>query len=419
MLSSRVHQFSRICCVGARCVAAASRAGYATTESDAFRLKEFSEKYLHGRKVSFTENLEFICPEKVPVLPIYRVTDTNGEIMDSSQDPHLDKETSLKIYHTMSLLNAMDKILYDSQRQGRIAFYMTNFGEEGCHLGSAAALKNDDLIYGQYREVGVLMWRGYGLEQIVSQCYGNADDLVKGKQMPMHYGSPESHFVTISSPLATQIPQAVGSAYAFKRANNGKIVMCYLGDGSASEGDAHAAFNNAATLRCPVIFFVRNNGYAISTPTNEQYGGDGVAGKGAGYGLYTIRVDGNDVLACYNAVKAARELAVQNKPCLIEAMTYRVGHHSTSDDSTAYRSSEEVKAWDVHENPIKRFQTYLKKNGWWDEEAESNRLKEEKKHILKVFLNGEKTKFLHPAELFEDVYDVWFFLIKTKPSCCS
>ncbi|VDM54036.1 unnamed protein product [Angiostrongylus costaricensis] len=264
-------------------------------------------------------------PNELPAIPIYRVTNTLGNIIDESQDPKFDKETSLKMYHDMTQLNVMDRILYDSQRQGRISFYMTNFGEEGTHIGSAAAVLDSDLVYGQYREVGVLMWRNFPLENIMNQCYGNWKDKGKGRQMPLHYGSVQHNF-------------AVGSAYAFKQIpNNGRIVVVYFGDGAASEGDAHAAFNFAGTLKCPIIFFCRNNGYAISTPTSEQYGGDGIAGKGAGYGLHTIRVDGNDVFAVYNATKAARKLAVENKPVLIEAMTYRLGHHSTSDDSSFYR----------------------------------------------------------------------------------
>ncbi|VDK49050.1 unnamed protein product [Cylicostephanus goldi] len=151
----------------------------------------------------------------------------------------------------MTQLNIMDHILYDSQRQGRISFYMTNFGEEGAHVGSAAALSNKDLIYGQYREVGVLMWRNFPLENFMNQCYGNHKDIGKGRQMPIHYGSVEHNFVTISSPLTTQLPQAVGTAYAFKRKpNNDRIVVCYFGDGAASEGDCHAAFNFATTLVC-------------------------------------------------------------------------------------------------------------------------------------------------------------------------
>jgi 2-oxoisovalerate dehydrogenase E1 component alpha subunit len=229
----------------------------------------------------------------------------------------------------------MDRVLYESQRQGRISFYMTNYGEEGTHFGSAAALDDRDLVFGQYREAGVLMWRGFSLNEFMNQCYGNIEDPAKGRQMPVHYGSKKLNFVTISSPLATQMPQAVGAAYAFKREHKiagqsesvehqQRVVICYFGEGAASEGDAHAALNFSATLDVPIIFFCRNNGYAISTPTSEQYRGDGIASRASGYGIAAIRVDGNDILAVYNATKEARRIAVEeSRPVLIEAMTYR------------------------------------------------------------------------------------------------
>jgi len=372
--------------------------------SDEFRLDEFSEKYLGHRKARFTEKLEIIDSGKVEAIPIYRATNGEGDFVEPSQDPNLPKDVALKMYRDMAALNTMDKILYDSQRQGRISFYMTNFGEEANHIGSAAALEDADLVYGQYREAGVLMWRGFPLEQFMNQCYGNALDYGKGKQMPVHYGSAKHNFVTISSPLTTQMPQAVGSAYAFKREGSKRIVCVYFGDGAASEGDAHAAFNFAATLKVPIIFFCRNNGYAISTPASEQYGGDGIAGKGPGYGLHTIRVDGNDLFAVYNATKAARELATQNIPVLIEAMTYRIGHHSTSDDSSAYRSKEEVELWTEKDYPIVRFRKYLEKKGWWSSEDDKAWVAEVRKNVLKAFSEAEKVKKLPPEELFNDVY---------------
>lgn len=208
-----------------------------------------------GSRSSWTEKLEFIGSETYEGIPVYRVMNREGFVIDDSQDPHLGQELTTKIYKGMTLLNTMDRILYESQRQGRISFYMTNYGEEGTHFGSAAALQDDDLVYGQYREAGVLMYRGFKLEQFMSQCYGNTKDLGKGRQMPVHYGTKDLNFVTISSPLATQMPQAVGSAYALKRQQNGRVVMCYFGEGAASEGDAHAALNFAATLDCPIIFF--------------------------------------------------------------------------------------------------------------------------------------------------------------------
>lgn len=143
-------------------------------------------------------------PTDYSPIPIYRVMDRNGNIVDNSQDPNLDKDIVQKMFRDMVLLNTMDKILYESQRQGRISFYMTNFGEEASHIGSAAALKINDLIYGQYREAGVLVWRGFKIEQFINQCYGNDLDVGRGKQMPVHYGSKELNFVTISSPLCKQ-----------------------------------------------------------------------------------------------------------------------------------------------------------------------------------------------------------------------
>uniref|UniRef100_A0A9J8B8V9 2-oxoisovalerate dehydrogenase subunit alpha n=1 Tax=Cyprinus carpio carpio TaxID=630221 RepID=A0A9J8B8V9_CYPCA len=321
-----------------------------------------------GASAEFIDHLEFIQPNVISGIPVYRVMDRQGQIINPSEDPKLPKEMVLNFYQKMTLLNTMDRILYESQRQGRISFYMTNYGEEGTHIGSAAALEPTDLVFGQYREAGVLMYRGFPLDLFMAQCYANADDLGKGRQMPVHYGSKDLNFVTISSPLATQIPQAAGAAYAVKRENLNRVVICYFGEGAASEGDAHAGFNFSATLECPLIFFCRNNGYAISTPTNEQYRGDGIAARGPGYGLMSIRVDGNDVFAVYNATKEARRRAVaENQPFLIEAMTYRIGHHSTSDDSSAYRSVDEVNYWDKQDHPISRLRHYMTARGWWGE----------------------------------------------------
>ncbi|OQR73310.1 2-oxoisovalerate dehydrogenase subunit alpha, partial [Tropilaelaps mercedesae] len=172
----------------------------------------------------------------------------------------------------------------------------------------------------------------------------------------------------------------VGSAYALKRADQPYVVICYFGEGAASEGDAHAALNFAATLEAPVIFFCRNNGYAISTPAKDQYRGDGIAARGPAYGIATIRCDGNDTLAVYNATAKARAYCLSEKrPVLIEAMTYRLGHHSTSDDSMAYRSLDEVNAWESKAHPLVRFRKYLTAKGLWNDEENNEFLKRIKK----------------------------------------
>ncbi|KPJ11523.1 2-oxoisovalerate dehydrogenase subunit alpha, mitochondrial [Papilio machaon] len=270
-----------------------------------------------GAKAPYVNEIKFLNENSYDPIPIYRVMDSNGRVIDSREEPNIDKEILINMYKNMIQLNQMDKILYESQRQGRISFYMTNYGEEGIHMGSAAALSPRDLVFAQYREVGVLLHRGITVSELVNQCYGNCEDPGKGRQMPVHYGSKQHNIVTISSPLATQLPQAVGAAYALKRMpNNDRCVICYFGEGAASEGDAHAAFNFAATLDCPIILMCRNNGYAISTPSCEQYKGDGIAARGPAFGLQTIRVDGTDTLGGYpeadtQSVKESRDTVVR------------------------------------------------------------------------------------------------------------
>jgi 2-oxoisovalerate dehydrogenase E1 component alpha subunit len=162
----------------------------------------------------------------------------------------------------------------------------------------------------------------------------------------------------------------------------------------------------AATTEAPAIFFCRNNGYAISTPVKEQYRGDGIAARGHGYGVDSIRVDGNDVLAVYNAVKEARRICVEEqRPVLVEAMTYRIGHHSTSDDSSAYRSKQEVQNWQTQDSPILRFRKYLQNKGIWDDARDKQLQTESRQQILKAFSAAEKKKKPSIKELFTDVYD--------------
>jgi len=233
--------------------------------------------------------------------------------------------------------------------------------------------------------------------------------LGKGRQMPVHYGSNELNFHTISSPLATQLPQAVGAAYGLSLEHNGKpenIVVCFFGEGAASEGDFHAGMNFAVTLSAPVLFFCRNNGYAISTPTKDQYGGDGIAARAVGYGMHTIRVDGNDILAVHEATVASRKYILETgKPCLIEAMSYRAGHHSTSDDSTRYRDTEEIQYWQTQNNPIFRFRALLESKGLWNEEAEVELRTSARKQVLDSLNDAELAKKPPTTELFSDVYD--------------
>lgn len=352
--------------------------------------------YPGDKKIAYVTSLNTHPPSANEPMPIFRIMDEDGSIRPGVEEPTADRDTCLKIYSTMMRLQVMDTVFYEAQRQGRISFYMTNWGEEGVHIGTAMSLKEDDDIFAQYREAGVLMWRGFTLQNFSDQLFANVDDLGKGRQMPVHYGSAKLHFHTISSPLTTQLPQAAGAAYACKLEGKGRVVACYFGDGAASEGDAHAGMNMAATLGAPVIFVCRNNGYAISTPVADQYRGDGIAARGVAYGMHTMRVDGNDVWAVREAMTAARRIASGEdgsgvcKPVMLEAMTYREGHHSTSDDSTRYRTAEEIKGWRERANPVRRFRRYLERRGWWDQEKEDALQGAERKGVLSAMATAEK-----------------------------
>lgn len=286
----------------------------------------------------------------------------------------------------------------------------------------------EDVIFAQYRETGVFQQRGFTLDDFMGQLFANSSDVGKGRNMPVHYGSRKLNIHTISSPLATQIPQAAGAAYALKLQAMidpniaPRVVACYFGEGAASEGDFHAGLNIAATRSCPVIFICRNNGYAISTPTLEQYRGDGIASRGVGYGIDTIRVDGNDIWAVREVTRRARRMALEmdpddaggdssagqgrGKPILIEAMSYRVSHHSTSDDSFAYRARVEVEDWRRRDNPITRLRKYLERRGIWDDEHDREARSSIRAAVLAAFAAAEKAD-TKPAlrEMFTDVYE--------------
>ncbi|KAL1100815.1 hypothetical protein V6Z11_D05G255100 [Gossypium hirsutum] len=325
---------------------------------------------------------------------------------DSDDDNQVSKEDAVKMYSNMVTLQIMDNIFYEAQRQGRISFYLTSAGEEAISIASAAALSEQDIILPQYREPGVLLWRGFTLQEFADQCFGNKADYGKGRQMPIHYGSKKHNFFTISSPIATQLPQAAGIAYSLKMDNKKACVVSYIGDGGTSEGDFHAGLNFAAVMEAPVIFFCRNNGWAISTNVSEQFRSDGIVVKGRAYGIRSIRVDGNDALAVYSAVSAAREMAInEQRPILIEALTYRVGHHSTSDDSTKYRQLDEIVYWKKARNPVNRFRNWVQNIGWWSEQQEAQLRNSVRKQLLEAIQVAEKTEKPPLSELFTDVYD--------------
>jgi len=235
-------------------------------------------------------------------------------------------------------------------------------------------------------------------------------DLGKGRQMPVHYGSKELNICTVSSPLCTQVPQASGAGYQYRIKGQDRIAITYFGEGAASEGDFHSALNFAATLRCQTLFFCRNNMYAISTPIDDQYAGDGIVVRGVAYGMPSVRVDGNDIFAIYNACKQARELIINEKrPALVEAISYRVGDHSTSDFSQRYRDDKEMQKWKELltkiKSPIDRFEKYLTRRGLVKPEDTARFRDEARTAVREALKNAIETRKPPIDDMFTDVYD--------------
>ncbi len=347
---------------------------------------------------------QFIDGNSVEI-PELKILDEDGNTYPNADLPEIDQTLAIKIYKTLAFHRVLDERMVASQRQGRLSFYMTALGEEATSVGGAAALYPQDMIMMQYREQGALMFRDFSLEDFMNQMFSNANDLGKGRQMPIHYGCKALNCMTVSSTLATQIPQATGYAYGQKLQGLDAVTLCYFGEGAASEGDFHAGLNMAAVQEAPVIFFCRNNGYAISTPADEQYKGNGIASRGVGYGIKTIRIDGNDILAVLKATQIARAYAVkESKPVLIEAMSYRLGAHSTSDDPSGYRTKEEEAKWQRHD-PISRMKNWLLKQAWWDESQDSVLFEQYREEVLAAVKVAEKVDKPHIDTMITDVYD--------------
>lgn len=336
-------------------------------------------------------------------IPTISYLNEQGELAPGYK-PKISSEELVRGYKTMLMTRHVDDRMITLQRQGVITFAMSSLGEEACSVASAAALKIEDWMYPQYREAGIVFWRGFTIQQYIHHMFGNREDLMYGRQMPNHFGARSINVVTVSSPIGTKIPHVAGCAYAMKLQKEQAVAICYFGEGATSEGDFHAGVNFAAVRKVPSIFFCRNNGYAISTPCSSQFASDGVASKGAAYGITAHRIDGNDFFAIYDTVAAARQQCLEgNGPVLIEAMTYRMGAHSTSDDPLQYRSEEEVTKWQK-KDPVLRLRRYLEKQKLWDDQREAGYSKELADQVNAAIAKAKETPRPPLEYMIEHVY---------------
>jgi len=319
----------------------------------------------------------------------------------------IDRDLAVRMYRGMLLIRIMDERLLALQRQGRIGFYGEARGQEAAIVGSAAALAEGDWIVPALREAGAGLYAGMPLRQYIAQLYGNANDAGKGRQLPCHPCDRAVNYVVMSSCIATQAPHAVGIAMAMKIAGDaGKVVIGYVGDGATSEPDFHVAMNFAGVFRPPVVLFCQNNQWAISTPGKLQTASQTIAVKGIAYGVDSFRVDGNDVFAVYEATRRAVDRArAGDGPTFIEALTYRIGAHSSSDDPSRYRDESITLEWKTGKDPLARFRTFLAARGWLDDGAEAA-LAEAVEAEVRAAIAAEEAAPLPPlASLVEDVYE--------------
>jgi pyruvate dehydrogenase E1 component alpha subunit len=338
-------------------------------------------------------------------LEVIRVIDDEGRVVHPERDPKLTGDELRRLFHAITRQRILDDRMMMMQRVGRIGFYLSCIGEEAVPYGTAHALRDGDWILTAYRETGAALYRGYPLRTFMCQMFGNAEDPVKGRQMPVHHSVKRLNFVSISSPVGSQIPHAVGAAWAAKLQKKDDVVVGFFGEGATSTPIFHTSANFAAVFKIPVILICRNNGWAISVPRSGQTASPTFAQKAVAYGMPGVLVDGNDVLAMIHVV---REAAARGRrgdgPTLIEARTYRRGAHSTSDNPDAYRDATEVGEWESRD-PLDRLRAYMQARGELPAGYEAKIKAEITKEIRDAITEAERVSPKPPvASLFEDVY---------------
>ncbi len=333
-----------------------------------------------------------------------RVLDDEGHVLPGAKVPKLSEETLGRMFDVMLMVRVLDDRMMRIQRQGRLGFYMKAIGEEASHF-AVQPLRPTDWVFPSYREQGAWFWRGYTIEHFINQLFGNEQDPVKGRQMPVHHSANWLNMVSISSPVGTQIPQAVGAAHAAKILGKDDVALTFFGEGTSSTGEFHVAMNFAGVYKAPVIFVCRNNGWAISVSARMQTAAKTFASKAVGYGMPGIRVDGNDVLAVIQTTTEACERArAGDGPTMIEALTYRVQGHSSSDDPSVYRDPAEPEPWEK-KDPLARFRNYLKQIGLWTEQLETGITERHNQSISDAMSTAEKLGPPAIETMFDEVFE--------------
>jgi pyruvate dehydrogenase E1 component alpha subunit len=318
------------------------------------------------------------------------ILDADGNL-DAALEPDIAPDLLKRLYRGMVLGRRLDERMVRLQRQGRIGTFAPIKGQEASQIGSVATLRSQDWMVPSFRETAAMLWRGWPIEKMLMFFAG----YIEGSAPP-----PNVNDLPVCIPVATQVPHAVGLAYAAQYRGDDVVAMSYFGDGATSEGDFHEACNFAGVWHVPIVFVCQNNQWAISVPLKKQTHSRTIAQKALAYGFPGIQVDGNDVLAVYAATKEAVDRArAGDGPTLIECVTYRLAMHTTADDPTKYRRPEEVAEWE-RKDPLTRFTAYLKKKKLLDERVDA----EVDSEISEAIARFEAMPPPDPLTMFDHVY---------------
>ncbi|HPS96379.1 MAG TPA: pyruvate dehydrogenase (acetyl-transferring) E1 component subunit alpha [Bacteroidales bacterium] len=326
---------------------------------------------------------------------IFQIIDDNGKVINKAWMPDISDDRLIKAYKDMLFARTADLQIVSYQRQGRIYTYPPNYGQEAISGATGAIIGENDWMVPAFREMGAMLAKGVTLKELFLYFMGYED------------GSKFQHAkftLPISVPIASQLLHAAGIGYAVKYNKEQKVVFGFVGDGGTSEGDFHEAVNFAGVWKVPVIFIIQNNQYGISTPTSVQTASDSLAIKSVAYGVKGIKVDGNDFFAMYKAIQESVKVCLEGEgPVLIEALTYRKGAHTTSDDPTKYRTREEEEAWDI-KDPLKRLKGYLKSKKLWSDAEEEKIIPQFKEEIDRQFIEAENYGPYPKEDVFKYLY---------------
>jgi pyruvate dehydrogenase E1 component alpha subunit len=329
-----------------------------------------------------------------------QILDKDGNVCPGAEEPALDDEELLGMYEAIVLARRFDQRAISLQRQGRIATYAPMAGQEGAQVATSYALGEDDWLFPTYREHAAKYVHGMSLASLLQPLYGHRD----GYAVPDDVNAVPEYI-----PIATQIPQAMGMAWGHAlQGRTEEAVLCHFGDGATSEGDFHEGLNFAGVFDVPAVFVCNNNQYAISTPQDRQTASETMAEKARAYGIEGIRVDGLDPLAVYAVTrqalrKAKNPVGEESRPTLVEAVQYRYGAHTTSDDPSVYRDESEADQW-RERDPVDRFGSYLRSRGLLTDEREAAIDDRVETQIAEAIDQAESHE-TDPDAIFEHVYE--------------